>query len=160
MLHRLARYYGICYFQFVNIKRQTLIIRRWIIRSIAMLLIQTFYWSFLTLYVPNYFPPEEKNHFFASVVINFFRWLFENNKKKFLITGYPSFEIEQIWSTMFRAKNNQIKCFWKAHEKIVCESYFGRTYGISFIEKIKRLIFWKNNCFFKNFYLFLDIKLQ
>ena len=39
---------------------------------------------------------------------------------------------------------NQIKCFWKEHEKILieaCGSYFVRTYGISFIEKIKMLIF-------------------
>jgi hypothetical protein len=39
------------------------------------------------------------------------------------------------------------------------KSYFGRTYGISFIEKIKILIFFKR-IFLSEFYLFLDISLE
>jgi len=42
---------------------------------------------------------------------------------------------------------------------LACESYFGRTFGISFVEKIKMLIFWKKN-FSQNFDLFLDIPLE
>ena len=38
------------------------------------------------------------------------------------------------------------------------DNYFGRTYGMSFIEKMKMLIFWKK-IFLQNFYLFLDTPL-
>jgi len=40
---------------------------------------------------------------------------------------------------------------------LACGSYFVRTYGISFIEKIKMLIFWKKKVFVN---LFLDTPLE
>ena len=50
-----------------------------------------------------------------------FLLVIKNNKNKFLTPGYPSFKIDQ-GSTVFGAKYckygvNQIKCFWKEHEK-------------------------------------------
>ena len=42
-------------------------------------------------------------------------------------------------------------------ENTKIESYFGRIYGISFIEKIKILI---QRIFLSEFYLFLDISLE
>ncbi len=43
---------------------------------------------------------------------------------------------------------------------LACGSYFVRTYGINFIEKIIMLIFKKKKIFCQNFDLFLDTPLE